>query len=106
MFKLLITEPWEFGTINGVGPFNVALKKGLMLDWLITFDKEIIYKEKKYLCLLSRIEKGFKDVNILKQKFNILRLEIAVIEGLNQQNFNLHNIENYRGEFLTGELST
>jgi hypothetical protein len=106
MFKLLVIEPWEFGTLNGVGPFNVSLRKGVKSNWLIIFDITIIYKGERTNYLMSKTERKHAETNLLEEMFNNVKLETALMSGLNEQNYMNYDIDGFRGEFLTGELSS
>jgi hypothetical protein len=106
MFKLLVFEPWEFGTINGVGPFKVAIKKAAKDNWLIIFDNTIKHKGELTKYLLSKTEKKYAKIDLLNVPFENIILEMALIPNLSEQNFMDYDLDDFRGEFLTGELSS
>jgi hypothetical protein len=104
-FKLLIIEPWEFGTANGVGPFIVSLKRGIINNWLVVFEKEIIFKGLHTKYLLAKTQKKNEKIDLEIELFEKLILEMAAISDIDELNFKEYDLSDFRGEFLTGELS-
>ena len=105
MFKLIVNEPWEFGTINGVGPFEVVLRKGVRDNWLIIFNVSIKFENGHTKYLLAKTQKSLVKLNLLEERFERLSLEMAVIENLNEGNFKDYDLDDCRRGFLTGEVS-
>jgi hypothetical protein len=104
MFKLLIIEPWEFGTANGVGPFSVDLIKGVNNNWLIIFDVTIEYKGNQTKYLLGKTKQKDAHIDLSKDLFEKVLLELAMLSGLNEQNYINYDLDKFRGEFFTGKL--
>jgi hypothetical protein len=72
---------------NGVGPFNVTIKKALNDNWLIILDDTIKYKNITTNHLLCKAQKKHAQVNLLKDKFEDVLLEIAIMPDLNEKKF-------------------
>ena len=105
MYKLSIIEPFDFGTVNNIQQFVIRIKKGINNNWLIILENPISYNEIRSKYLLSRTSKEYYHVDLQESYLETLTLEMMIIAGLNEENFTEYNIENYRGNFLTGELS-
>ena len=104
MYKLLIVEPFEFGTINNIEQSVIDIKKGVNNNWLIILETVINFTGIQSKYLLIKTKKEYYHINLQEQLFKTLILEMAMIPGLNEKNFSEHDLKNYRGNFLTGEL--
>ncbi len=104
--KLLIIEPWEFVSINGDNFFEVHLILKRENQYLLQTKKELVYKGKTVHYLPLYIENNISGMDLWQtDKVDKIRVSLAFIDGLNEENFSTFDFKTVRGNFLTGELT-
>jgi hypothetical protein len=105
MIKLIVIEPWEFGTLNGVGPFEVTLIEKPKEQFLIVLKNDITFKGKTTKFLLGKRRNKFPEIDLINEKFESVILSMVLIEIEDEKVFNTIDFEDFRGGFLMGEIS-
>jgi len=100
-FKLNIIDPWDYGTESAI---DVTLIKKVAREFLLFLRTPIMFKNKKvqyFVCVLKRKEDEDKFNNGLKGTYPI---NMVFDENINCKDSGLQDFENYRGNFLYGEI--
>jgi hypothetical protein len=105
MVKLIINEPWEFGTINGLN-FDVTLENLGPNHILIKLDKIVEFDGKKTQYLIGRKHPEFLDIDLFNEKYQHVRMGFVLAESSAKEELMKFNFENVRGGFLSGEISS
>ena len=100
MFDLTISDPWQFGTDNGNGPFQIEIKKGNGDSWLVVFEEEIFFDKKYTKFLLGKFQNEVLEI----ESNEIKNIQLAFIENLNEINFYDYDFNKIRSNFLKGKI--
>lgn len=74
--ELMVSDPWAFGEVNGVGPFNVTVEKQKESVLLLRLEKTFDFKDRtwEYLAATPR-HKGAEINDLMEGK----KLHVSVI---------------------------
>ncbi len=98
--KLNIIEPWEHGTEKSIDVDIIGKNNN---QYFLKLNTPISIKDYEYHYLLFRLKGEEKSIDITEAK-GVFPIEIVYKEELREDNFSTYQIDDFRSNFLLGEI--
>ena len=102
LVQLNILEPWEHGTQKSID-INIINKEGN--QYLMKLNSSISIGNNLYSYFLFRVAERHKNNDLFSLRIKgTFPVEIVYKEDIDENNFTLFNIDDFRNNFLFGEI--